>query len=132
MTDDKQKKADDGINTKHQKAIAALLSERTIGEAAKRAGVGERTLYTWLADPAFRDALREAERGVLDDVTRRLTAGQRLALDTLEKLIQSARHESTKLTACVQWLNLFVKYRDMQDIDQRLTALEAAINGNKK
>lgn len=132
MTDDKQKKADDGITTKQQKAVTALLSERTIGEAAKRAGVGERTLYTWLADPAFRGALRDAERGVLDDVTRRLTSGQRLALDTLEKLIQSARHESTKLTACVSWLNMFIKYRDMKDIDERLTALEAAINDNKK
>jgi len=132
MTDDKQKKAEDGITTKQQKAIAALLSERTIGEAAKTAGVGERTLYTWLADPAFRGALRDAERGVLDDVTRRLTSGQRLALDTLEKLIQSARHESTKLTACVSWLNMFIKYRDMKDIDERLTALEAAINDNKK
>jgi hypothetical protein len=130
--EDKQKIADNGITTKQQKAITALLSERTIGEAAKRAGVGERTLYTWLADPVFRSALKSAEKNVLDDVTRRLTTGQRLALDTLEKLIQSARHESTKLTACVQWLNLFVKYRDMQDIDERLTALEAAINGNKK
>lgn len=132
MTEDKQKNSENSITTKQQKAVAALLSERTIGEAAKRAGVGERTLYTWLADPAFRVALKSAEKNVLDDVTRRLTAGQRLALDTLEKLIQSARHENTRLNACVQWLNLFVKYRDMQDIDQRLTALEAAINDNKK
>ena len=126
-----QENSENSITTKQQKAITALLSERTAREAAKAAKISERTLYTWLADPAFRSALRNAERGVLDDVTRRLTAGQRLALDTLEKLIQSARHESTKLTACVQWLNLFVKYRDMQDIDERLTALEAAIYDNK-
>jgi hypothetical protein len=127
-----QEDSENNISTKQQKAIAALLSERTTGAAAKRAGIAERTLYTWLADPAFRAALKSAERDVLDDVTRRLTAGQRLALDTLEKLIQSARHESTKLNACVSWLNMFIKYRDMKDIDERLTALEAAINGDKK
>lgn len=119
------------ITVKQQKAIAALLSERTGRDAAKKAGISEKTLYTWLADPVFRSALREAERGVLDDVTRRLATGQRLALDTLESLIQKARHESTKLNACVQWLSLFVKYRDMQDIDERLSALEAAVNDKK-
>lgn len=130
MTEENTEKV---ISVKQEKTIAALLSERTARDAAKKAGVSEKTIYEWLKnDAAFREALRSAERGVLEDVTRRLTTGQRLALDTLEKLIQSARHESTKLTACVQWLNLFVKYRDMQDIDERLTALEAAINDNKK
>lgn len=117
------------ITVKQQKAITALLSERTTRDAAKKAGVSEKTLYGWLADKDFRSALREAESGVLETVTRRLTSGQRLALDTLEKLIQSARHESTKLTACVSWLNMFIKYRDMKDIDDRLTALEEHIKG---
>ena len=127
-----QENTDNGITTKQQKAITALLSERTARDAAKAAGVGEKTLYTWLADPAFRGALRSAEAEVLDTVTRRLGVGQTLALDTLESLIQKAKHESTKLTACVSWLNMFVKYRDMKDIDERLTALEAAIHDNKK
>lgn len=120
------------ITVKQEKAIAALMSERTIRDAAKKTGVNEKTIYLWMKESAFRCALREAERGVLDDVTRRLNTGQRIALDTLEKLIQSARHESTKLNACVQWLNLFVKYRDMQDIDERLTALEAALHDKKQ
>ena len=119
------------ITVKQQKAITALLSERTGRDAAKKAGVSEKTLYTWLADPDFRAALRSAEGDILDTVTRRLGVGQTLALDTLEKLIQAARHESTKLTACVSWLNMFVKFRDMKNIDERLTALEAAINDKK-
>jgi transposase len=120
------------ITVKQQKAITALLSERTTREAAKKAGVNEKTLYTWLNEPTFRGALRSAEKDILDDVTRRLSAGQSLALDTLEKLVKSARHESTKLRASVAWLEMSLKFRDMKDIDERLTALEAAINGNKK
>ena len=120
------------ITVKQQKAIAALLSERTTRDAAKAAGVSEKTLYQWLNEPAFRAALREAEKSILDDVTRRLSAGASLALDTLKKLVQSARHESTKLRASVAWLELSLKYRDMHDIEERLTALEAAINGDKK
>jgi len=125
MTEEKPEKV---ITVKQQKAITALLSERTARDAAKKAGVNEKTLYVWMLDPAFRGALREAESGLLETVTRRLGVGQSLALDTLESLIQKAKHESTKLTACVSWLNMFVKYRDMKDIDERLTKLEERMN----
>lgn len=120
------------ITVKQQKAITALLSERTTREAAKKAGVNEKTLYAWLNDPAFRSALRDAEKTILHEVTRRLSAGARLALDTLEKLIQSARHESTKLRAAVAWVDLFLKFKDMSDIEDRLTALEERINNDNK
>jgi hypothetical protein len=127
-----QDNSESSITTKQQKAIAALLSEPTLGKAAKAAGIGERTLYNWLNEPNFKAALRSAEKELLDNVTRRLAAGQVLALDTLQKLIQSARHESTKLRASVSWLELSLKFRDMQDIEDRLTALEAALHGNQK
>jgi hypothetical protein len=132
MSEGKQNNTEFSITTKQQKAIAALLSERTLGEAAKRAGIGERTLYTWLGEPNFKAALRSAEREILDEVTRRLSAGQSLALDTLQKLVTSARHESTKLRASVAWLELSLKFRDINDIEDRLTALEAALHGNQK
>jgi len=119
------------ITAKQVKAINAMLTERTTRAAAKKAGVNEKTLYEWLKnDAAFRGALRDAERGLLDNVTRRLSSGQTLALDVLEKLIQSARHESTRLRACVAWLDLSLKYRDILNIDERLTALENKQNGN--
>lgn len=132
MTEDMQENSENSITTKQQKAITALLTERTTTAAAKKAGIAERTLYTWLNEPDFRAALRSAEKDILDGVTRRLSAGQTLALDTLEKLVKSARHESTKLRASVAWLEMSLKFRDMQDIEERLTALEAAINANKK
>ncbi len=132
VTEDMPENSDNGISTKQQKAIAALLSERTLGAAAKRAGIGERTLYNWLTEPAFRAALRSAESAMLETVTRRLSVGQSLALDALESLITKAKHESTRRQAAVDWLNLSLKFIDTLNIDERLTALEAAINGNKK
>lgn len=119
------------ISVRKTKAITALLTERTTRDAAKTAGVNEKTLYTWLADKDFRAALRDAEKNILDGVTRRLSAGQMSALDTVQKLFQSARHESTRLRAAVAWVDLALKYRDMQDIDTRLTKLEEAINGKR-
>lgn len=132
MTEEKQENTEIGITVKQQKAVTALLSERTLGAAAKKAGIGERTLYTWLTDKDFRAALRSAEKDLLETVTRRLSAGQTLALDTLETLMQKAKHESTRQAAAVSWLNLSLKFIDVMNINERLTALEAAINENKK
>ncbi len=127
-----QETTENGITTKQTKAIAALLTSRTIGESAKSAGVAERTLYTWLKNADFRGALREAQNELLDTTTRRLANGQTAALDTMEKLIQSARHESTRLTACVQWVNLFLRFNEVKNIEERLTELERQVqNGGK-
>lgn len=125
-------KPENVITVKQQKAITALLSERTTRDAAKAAGVNEKTLYDWLKDKDFRAALRDAEKSILGEVTRRLSAGQRIALDALEKLTKSARHESTKLRAAVAWVDLFLKFKDMSDIEDRLTALEERINNDNK
>lgn len=128
----KQETSENSITTKQAKAISALLTSRTIGEAATSAGVAERTLYTWLKRADFRGALREAQNELLDTTTRRLANGQTAALDTMEKLIQSARHESTRLTACVQWVNLFLRFNEIKNIEERLTELERQVqNGGK-
>jgi hypothetical protein len=126
-----QENSESGITTKQHKAIAALLSERTIGAAAKKAGIAERTLYTWMNEPAFRAALRDVEKSMLESVTRRLSVGQSAALDTLETLITKAKHESTRRQAAIDWLNLSLKFIDVLNIDERLTALEAALHDKK-
>jgi hypothetical protein len=131
VTKDSNETSENSITTKQARAIACLLSERTTGAAARKAQVTERTLYTWLGEPAFRAALRSAEKSLLETVTRRLSVGQSLALDALEALIQKAKYESTRRQAAIDWLNLSLKFIDTVNIDQRLTALEAAIYDKK-
>jgi len=45
---------------KKEEAIAALLTQRNIEEAARTAGVGTQTLLRWLKVPEFETAYREA------------------------------------------------------------------------
>jgi len=51
---------------KKEEAIAALLSQRNIEEAARQTGVAPRTLLRWLQVPEFQNAYREARRDALD------------------------------------------------------------------
>src|SRR4030081_1824115 len=47
---------------KTEDAIAALLSQRNVDEAARTAGIGTRTLLRWMKDPEFDAAFRAARR----------------------------------------------------------------------
>lgn len=55
-----------------QKAIAALLSSRSISEAAKSVGVHPDTLQNWLKRDDFRKALHVERRRLMDRAVTRL------------------------------------------------------------
>lgn len=118
-----------GLTPKQARAIAFLLTSKTLVEAAKASGIAERTLYEWLNQTTFRQELRRAERGSVENASRRLVAGQNKALDALEGLITKGRNEGVKRAAAMDWLNMLLKYRDLGDIEERLSRLERAQNG---
>ena len=64
--------ADDRMSRLQIRALPAVLSCRTIAEAAETAGVAERTMRRWLADLGFRDALRDHARDAARDAASRL------------------------------------------------------------
>lgn len=62
-----------GLTWRQEKAIVALMSEPTVGKAAKKAGVGTRTLERWIAeDEAFVAAFRKARRRALERAVAQL------------------------------------------------------------
>src|SRR5438876_958302 len=50
------------LTRKQASVISALLTERTQLDAAKKAGVGQTTLYRWLARPDFQESYRTARK----------------------------------------------------------------------
>src|SRR5947208_3667217 len=73
------------LSRKREQAIAALLAAPTVKKAAARAGVSERTLQLWLADPDFREAFRAARRRVLEGAVANLQHASRAAVATLRR-----------------------------------------------
>ena len=70
---------------KKEEAIAALLTQRNIEEAAKVAGIGANTLLRWLKVPEFQTAYREARRAAFGQAVARLQQGTSAAATTLLK-----------------------------------------------
>jgi hypothetical protein len=67
------------------RAIAALLEQPTIGQAAAAAGISERTLRTWMSEPDFHAKLAEARSSLLSAALARLSSLASAAVGVLEK-----------------------------------------------
>ena len=57
---------------KQEEAIAALLTQRNVEEAARATGVATKTLLRWMQIPEFNAAYREARRAAFGQATARL------------------------------------------------------------
>lgn len=117
-----------------RRMIAALLTERDVRTAAKAAGVAERTAWRWLEDATFRAELTRQEAAVIDQVTRGLLAMQGNALKELGDLVSGfggGVSPAVRLQAIRTVLEIHLKYRELNTIEQRIAALEAAQNVKK-
>ena len=71
------------LTRKQEAAILALLTSRTVEEAARVARVGPRTLYRWKKEREFDAAYREAKRAAFSQSIARLHQMSTAAVTTL-------------------------------------------------
>ncbi|MFM8320970.1 MAG: transposase family protein [Chloroflexota bacterium] len=116
------------LTPRQQRTIAALLQARNVSDAARMAGVGERTLYRWMGDPLFRAALASAEGDAIDQATRRLVGLQDGAIDLLQAMLEDpTAAAAVRLRAAQSVLDYLLKLRELRDVEARLAALEKAV-----
>ena len=122
----------DKLNTNQRRAIAALLTSKSVKAAAELADVGERTLYRWLSLPEFRAELSQHEGATIDQAARRLVELGEKAIDELESILDNTQAtDGLKLRAAQTVLDYLLKLRELRNIEQRLTDLEKAVlHGN--
>ena len=118
----------ENLNTNQRKAIAALLTSKSVKAAAELAEVGERTLYRWLTLPEFRVELTIHEGATIDQAARRLIDLGEKAINKLEEIIESDKvTDNLKLRAAQSVLDYLLKLRELRNIEHRLSELEKAI-----
>jgi hypothetical protein len=122
------------IGRKQEDAIAALLTQRNVEEAARAAGIGVRTLLRWLKLPQFQNAFRQARREAFGQAVSRLQQGTAAAATTLLKImIDPAAPASVRVRAADSVFNHAAKAIEIEDIEARVAALEqAASNGTSR
>jgi len=112
---------------KKEEAIAALLTQRNIEEAARTAGIGTQTLLRWLKVPEFEVAYREARRAAFGQSIARLQQASSAAVSTLLKvMIDPNSPASTRVRAADSILDHAAKAIEIEDIEVRVAELEVA------
>jgi hypothetical protein len=112
---------------KMEEAVAAVLSQRNLEEAARVAGVGVATLMRWQKLPEFQEALRRARREAFAQTLGRLQQGSSAAATTLLKvMLDQSTPASTKVRAAESIMSHAMKAIELEDVLARLTDLERA------
>jgi len=114
-----------------ERAVIALLSERSLGAAAKRAGVGERTVRRWLAeDSEFQGELSRARRATFQAGVQRVQALMGQAVGVLEDLLAETKHPAVRLGAARTVIELAVNRNDAEVLLGRVEELERLQRAN--
>jgi len=117
---------------KKEEAIVALLTHRTIEDAARAVGIGGATLLRWQKEPEFQAGYREAKRAAYAQSIARLHQMSSAAVSTLGKvMVDPTTPPATKVRAADSILNHTIKAIELEDIEARVTELEQAVEGAK-
>jgi hypothetical protein len=117
---------------KEEKAIAALLTHRTIEEAAGAVKVAPKTLLRWLEIPTFKAKYLKARReGVFQAVARMQHATGAASVTILKLMTDPNVPAAVRLRAAECVFDRAIKGVELEDIDARVRELERAQEENK-
>jgi hypothetical protein len=105
--------------------VTALAFGATVENAARKAGVSERTAYYRLDDPAFQARVDSARLDAMVRTVGMLTGASVASVKTLLDLQNdAAAPPAVRRGAARDVLALNVKYREAAEIERRVAALE--------
>lgn len=119
-----------GLTVKQQKAIAALLSHRTMKDAAQSCGVNEVTLWRWLQEETFSAEYRKAQRAVVDNAIAKLQAATDKAVDTLVKNLDSSNDFASNMAAGAILSQAF-KAIEVRELKDEIEEIKRQLAGRK-
>ena len=115
---------------KKEDAIVALLTNRTVEEAARVVGVSTKTLLRWMKEPEFDTAYRAAKRAAFAQSIARLHYLSSAAVTTLGKvMLEPGTPPATRVRAADRISDHTAKAIEIEGLEARLTELERAAEG---
>ena len=114
------------LTRKMELAIACLLSEPTVEEAAKKAGVSYRSLKGWLSLPGFKAAFRSARTQLLERVVARLLNSTGEAVDALQRNL-TCKKPGVEVRAALALIQQSMKGVEVLDLETEVQELKAIV-----
>jgi hypothetical protein len=110
--------------------LAALLTQPTIALAAKAASISEATAARWLREPEFAHRYRKAKERMVGEAISFLQQSMVAAVAVLRQTMTADNTKpAQKVMAARTILELGLRTYELQELEARITALEAAQEG---
>jgi transposase-like protein len=117
---------------KKEEAVAALLTQKSVEDAARSVGLNPNTLLKWLQVPEFRALYLKARREAASQAIARIQQGMGAAAITMLKLMTDPNvPAAVRLRAAEAVVGFGLKGIEVEDIEVRLAELEAAAAEDK-
>jgi hypothetical protein len=111
---------------KRETAIAALLTCQTLKQAARKVGIGERTLRLWLREDEFRCAYQAARRQALEKAISSLHGALGQAVQTLKRRLKGGK-EADQIRAALGIFDRAMSGAEMLDLTSKVEELETIV-----
>lgn len=117
------------LGRKKEVLIVALLTSKTVVEAAQQTGVSVSTIMRWMREDKFRAAYQAAKDEVLRSVTTRLTVNSADAVESLAEISgDSDAPPGARVSASVNTIRLALDAHVIETLEERIRKLEAQSN----
>lgn len=114
------------LTDKQRKVISLVLAAPSISEGCRRADISREMFYRWRAVPAFQEEFKRQRDEGIEEALHTLKASLTEATGTLIALLKAdgSMGEGTRLKASLAILECVFKARELEEIEERLAALE--------
>lgn len=107
--------------------VAGLAAGLTKTEVARQTNVSHTTINRWLKQEEFRQWVEDARAELVSRTIGRLVDATTGAVATLVELLGPGTPPAVRLGAARTILEMAVRYRESEELEKRLAALEAAV-----
>lgn len=111
---------------KQRRLIPFIVNAHTIEQGCRDAGITATTFYEYLKIPSFAQELRKARDGAVSEAMETLKNATTKAVSELVSLLDS-KDENVRRRASVDILTFVTKWREFNEIEDRLVSIERVI-----
>jgi transposase-like protein len=108
------------------RALHGLLAGQTVAAAARSAGVNPSTVFRWLKDSGFSEALEAGRKAVFADSLGRLKVSAAASIDRLSAIV-AGKDTGEARKAASTLLGLALKAHELIEVDEKIAELERIV-----
>lgn len=115
----------DKLSESQHKFLIAYVTNTTLGDAVKDAGIAYNTAYKYLDDPEFQKAYRIFRSNNLRQLSSKLEAHSLNAVETLIEIMNDKNnYASTRVNAAKSIIKLNIEVNQNEDLLNRIEEIE--------